>query len=137
MPAVLFTPTVVRRESLRGVDTYAYGQHNALHREAIGGQVAPDPIRYGLTPARPAKQYIAIMSTRPGDWGTGMMERFFGDPDYVHVMPGRQRVASYGMNAQLTVRAQNSMGIRPNIESPAAVTYGSLFQLGSQTYDIA
>lgn len=130
MPLTLlpFTPDKPRKERLHGQGVISYEQSNAMHVEQVFPQAAPDPIRQGMAPCRPARRQVAIMSNRTGDWNSGFAEDF----TVGHIRIKRLQPAG----RQLGVRAQNSVGVRPNISRPPAVAYGSLFSLNAPTYDI-
>jgi len=125
-----FTPFIRRKERPYGTDAShsSYSQSNELENEQIGPQDAPDPVRQGRTPARPARQYIAIMSTRPADYGYGINQAFV--PYNRHWLPMRNML----IGRQNRVFAMNELGTRPNITRPPAYTYGSLFSLGQEVY---
>lgn len=81
--------------------------------EGVGEQRAPDPIRQGDTPARPARMPIVVFGTHRGPVAT-----FFGvrtiAPNHVAAIPkGRQLP---------TVE-------RTNIRRPPAIAYGSIYEL--------
>lgn len=128
-----FTPMARRHEVPHGQGVITYDQSNALHGQVQPIHAAPDPIRQGDTPSRPPRHQIAIMSTRLDDWGMGMQEDFLVAPGSVHSLTRRIMPAG----RQLDVRSQQPVGVRPNLAKPPAVTYGSLFELGPDTYDIA
>ena len=125
-----FTPFIRRKEQPQGTDAShsSYSQSNTIEYERIGPKDAPDPIRYGRTPARPAQQYIAIMSTRPADYGYGINQAFV--PYNRYWLPMREML----VGRQNQVLAMNELGVRPNIVRPPAYAYGSLFGLGQEIY---
>lgn len=134
MPTALitaFTPFAKRKELRHGQGVITYGESNELHIEQVFPQAAPDPIRQGDTPSRAPRRQVAIMSTRPHDWGYGISEDFIPNAES-HLL--LRRIMQAGR--QTNVRSQNDVGVRPNIERPPAVTYGSLFQLTGPTYDV-
>ena len=121
-----FTPFKRRTELPQGTDA-SHSSYTALNEplyEWNAPQDAPDPIRQGRTPARPARQYVALMSLRPADWGYGINQQFI--PYNRHWLSMRQML----VGRQNAVFAMNELGTRPNITRPPAYTYGSLFSLG-------
>ena len=126
-----FTPFIRRKERPQGTDAShsSYSSWNQVLFEQVGPQDAPDPVRQGRTPARSARQYIAIMSTRPADWGYGINQAFI--PYQRHWLPMRNMLTG----RQNDVYAMNELGTRPNITRPPAYTYGSLFSLGYEVYE--
>lgn len=123
-----FTPVAIRHESPHGQGTQTYDEYNARPQAVVNAQMAPDPIRQGDTPSRPSRHPIAIMSTDPRDYGYGIPEDFL--PYYkTEIVPNRNR------GGQLNVRAQNSVGVRPNIDRGNVAAYGSLFSLSGNVYD--
>lgn len=121
-----FTPFLRRVEQPQGTDAShsSYTASNQPLSEQISPQDAPDPIRQGRTPARPSRQYIALMGLRPADWNIGFPDDNI--PYNRHWIPMREMLTG----RQNYTFAQNEFGVRPNITKPAAYTYGSLFSLG-------
>lgn len=81
--------------------------------EGVGEQRAPDPIRQGDTPSRPARMPIVVFGTHRAPVAT-----FFGvrtvAPNHVAAMPKGTQLP--------TVE-------RTNIRRPPAIAYGSLYTL--------
>lgn len=128
-----FTPLVRRKPSPHGQGTVTYTEFNQMVGENVSPQDAPDPIRQGDTPARQARQPIVLMSTKVTDWNSGFAEDFI--PTYGDSHTRIARFQQAGNQAQLNIRAQNAVGVRPNIERSNSAAYGSLFSLSAQTYD--
>lgn len=91
-------------------------ERNVRVTEAIGPQRAPDPVRAGDTPTRPAKvQIVTFLSIAP--WKAVMRDQFLIE----QVAPNHLAATPYGSQLPVIERA--------NIRRPAAEAYGSLFEL--------
>lgn len=112
--------------------TFTYAESNQEHLQDVNPQEAPEPIRQGDTHCRPSTRPVAIMQTDPNVYGNGISDRFV---PYQRVWIHRYNPA--GMNRQLQIRAQQSVGARMNIARGNAVAYGSLFELAPPGYDVA
>jgi hypothetical protein len=129
---MILTPFIQRREHLHGQGTLSYTQFNGVLTEAVYPQAAPDPIRQGDTPARLSRRPVAFMQLNIAEWGMGIAPDFLADNPH----PLLRRPVGNVSNYQLNARAQNPVGIRPNVYRPPAIAYGSLFSLSAPTYDL-
>jgi hypothetical protein len=76
-------------------------------------QEAPDPIRQGATPARPARWPIAVL--------TGIDPQLVAEGRFVAAILGPHPHASFPLSRMTPDR------LRTNIEVPPHIAYGSLF----------
>lgn len=114
---------VTRREPYAGADMTP-ASLNVRPVEDIHPHEAPDPIRYGDTPSRPARMQIAVFQA-VADWLSVSEQRFITDlwaP--VHVASTNYR---FGVHSE----AVGPWGERANIERGEAKPYGSNFEVGS------
>lgn len=86
--------------------------------ENISPQMAPDPERRGALPSRPARQqvYTAFHNTR-WEQDNFLLRLFAPSP-----------------NASVPRGLQSAFGPRANMQRPAAVAYGSMFEFADPVY---
>lgn len=108
--------------ALRHPPTFSEDRLNVRPVEEMYPQEAPDPLRQGEVPSRPARMPVAVM-TDPTTFGYWTNDDFAGD-----------KIVVRGIGADLPRGQQQSVGTRPNIHRPASLAYGSLFELAPQTY---
>lgn len=120
----ILTAYVPRRPVRQGLRVAAYAERNVRPRVPVYPQESPDPIRYGDTPARPARVAIAVMSG-VGAYGAGLSDVFIPQNKDI---PRRFLGTPRG--------TQLPMGGRPNIATPSVAAYGSLFTINQPVYDV-
>lgn len=121
---LLFTPRIHREEVRHGQGVLSYAQANVLVDEHVHKQNAPDPVRQSDVHSRPSRRQVAVMAN-PATWGIGLAELFKGETDG-HLLTARHAPGRGGI---IRGHAMQTMDVRPNMGRPAALAYGSLFEL--------
>lgn len=116
--------TVERREPYTGGVDMTPASLNVRPVETIYPHEAPDPVRTGDTPSRPARMPIAVFQAVAPI--KAVQEDSFGTDLWAPI-----HIASTPFSYALHTESVNAWGERANVQRPESRPYGSNFEVGA------